>query len=177
MAEEETAQEATNEESPKKSKKPLLLILLVVIVVVLGGGGFYAWRFVLGAPTNVNELRKSISGKNTKKPQEPKEKKVTMGPIQALEPFIVNLSGDQGERYLKVAMNIELSNEDVVEEVTKRIPQLRDSIIILLSSKKFNEISQFEGKKELKRALLTRINSFLVKGKAKSVYFTEFVVQ
>jgi flagellar basal body-associated protein FliL len=38
-------------------------------------------------------------------------------------------------------------------------------------------VRSIEGKNFLREEMLLRINSLLVTGKAKSVYFTEFVVQ
>ena len=113
---------------------------------------------------------KSKSKKDSKKKNE-------VGPIHAFETFIVNLSSEEGERYLKLTVNIEVDNPKVLQEVTKRVPQLRDAIIILLSSKSLKDLDYTDGKAKLKREILARINSFLSSGKAKRVYFTEFVVQ
>ena len=58
-----------------------------------------------------------------------------------------------------------------------RLPQIRDLIISLLGAKSFDEVRSIEGKNFLREEMLLRINSLLVTGKAKSIYFTEFVVQ
>jgi flagellar protein FliL len=61
--------------------------------------------------------------------------------------------------------------------VDKHQIQLRDSIILLLSSQGFEEISTVEGKLGLKQELLSRVNQILGQGAVSRIYFTEFVVQ
>jgi flagellar FliL protein len=171
-------QEEIQEETPKKSKGKLWLIIGVGAVLVLGGGGFLAWKFFLAPPKESTLLRKKIGVQHsTAVRNETEDKKGTMGPVQPLETFIVNLNSSDGQHYLKATMSLELNDEATVKEVTERNAQLRDAIIILLSSKTVEEVTKLEGKEMLKREVVSRVNSFLTQGKAKRVYFTEFVVQ
>jgi len=166
------------EEAPKKSKSKLLLVILVAGVFILGGGGFFAWMFFLAAPDKANLLKKKIGTPSSSVARKDgDEKKSTLGPIQPLETFIVNLSSADGQRYLKATMSVELSDDAAVKEAATRAAQLRDAIIILLSSKTVDEITKLEGKEMLKREIVARVNGFLTEGKARRVYFTEFVVQ
>ncbi|RMF87161.1 MAG: flagellar basal body protein FliL [Nitrospirae bacterium] len=100
-----------------------------------------------------------------------------IGTLFELDPMIVNLEQSKGKRYLKVKMSLELNKESVQEEVKARLPQLRDAILLMLSSKSFKEVSTVEGKLALRDALLTRINGLLTTGFVKRIYFEEFVVQ
>ena len=93
-----------------------------------------------------------------------------------LDPFIVNLFDERGVRYLKVRLDIELWDA-TEEEIQKKTPKIRDSLIVLLSSKKYEEIGSLEGKARLREEILFRLNRILGEGKAKEVYFTDFVVQ
>ena len=175
MPDQQTTEESSEKKPPKKGKKKLLIILLVLIML-LGGGGFAAWKMSLGPFAKLNELKKKVteSGKEKKKK---KKKKDSMGPVFAFETFIVNLASSEGERYLKITVNAELEDKKVEQEITQRVPQLRDAIIILLSSKTFDDIIHTDGKENLKREILARVNSFLSSGEAKRIYFTELVVQ
>jgi flagellar FliL protein len=98
------------------------------------------------------------------------------GFMYKLDPFIVNLFDDRGVRYLKVRLDIELWDL-TEEEMTKKNPKIRDSLIVLLSSKNYEEIGSLEGKARLREEILFRLNRILGEGKAKEVYFTDFVVQ
>ncbi|GIX47060.1 MAG: hypothetical protein KatS3mg131_1271 [Candidatus Tectimicrobiota bacterium] len=93
------------------------------------------------------------------------------------DPFIVNLSGDQGRRYLRVILQVEVPNDEAKNAVTSHMPQLRDRLIFLLSSKKFSDIHSIDGKYQLREEILRHLNEALGKEIVKKVYFTEFIVQ
>ena len=57
------------------------------------------------------------------------------------------------------------------------MPQIRDAILLLVGNKTFEELQDLQGKKQLKAELLSKINAILQSGQAKSIYFTDFVVQ
>lgn len=96
--------------------------------------------------------------------------------MHSLEPFIVNLFDERGVRYLKVRLDVEVW-DSTKEEMEKKNPKIRDSLIVLLSSKKYEEIGSLEGKARLREEILFRLNRILGEGKAREVYFTDFVVQ
>ena len=100
-----------------------------------------------------------------------------LGKVVPLEPFVVNITDRDRDRFLKLKTEIELSSADVATELNQRLPQIRDLIISLLGAKSFDEVRTIEGKNFLREEMLLRINSLLVTGKAKAIYFTEFVVQ
>ena len=97
--------------------------------------------------------------------------------LYALEPLVVNVTGDGYNRFLKLRVELEASEVDLKQEIEARLPQLRDAMIVLLSSKQLSDITDFEGKALLKEDILERVNDLLETGEIKSVLFTEFVVQ
>jgi flagellar FliL protein len=165
MAPEETV--ATTEAPPPKSKKMLFIGLAVGFLVLAGINGVLVWKVL------------SNDSADAKMP-EPKEvvtvEKEESGLMYQLDPFIVNLFDERGVRYLKVRLDIELW-DITEEEMAKKDPKVRDSLIVLLSSKKYEEIGSLEGKARLREEILFRLNRILGEGKAKEVYFTDFVVQ
>ena len=92
-----------------------------------------------------------------------------------LDYFLVNLAEDQGQKLFKVQMEFDVDNIEVQEEINKRMPQVRDIIIILLSSKTYNQISTPKGKERLKEEIRDTVNSLLTKGKINKVLFTQFI--
>ncbi|MBI5746093.1 MAG: flagellar basal body-associated FliL family protein, partial [Nitrospirae bacterium] len=99
------------------------------------------------------------------------------GFIYALDPFIVNLSDAPEIRYLKITIKLELENEELSKELEGHIAQVRDALLILLSSKDYEGIRSTEGKFRLREEIVERSNIIIKKGKVKTAYFTEFVVQ
>ena len=97
--------------------------------------------------------------------------------MKKMESFIVNLTDAQGTRYLKVVMQMEMSNELLGPEIDRKTPQIRDEIIMLLSSKSFDDVSSMAGKRALKRGILNSVNKYLTSGRVLRIYFSDFVVQ
>ncbi len=75
---------------------------------------------------------------------------------------------------MKINMSLEVGNDEVQAEIEKRKPQIRDIILILLSSKTYDQVSNREGKDILRDEIRNTVNSFLTKGQVKRVLFTEF---
>jgi len=171
MAEEKDAKEEA------QPKKPFLkFIILGVIALVLGAGGSAGWNFFIKGKKE--EIKKEEIKKNANKPY-PKKKKEKPGIAYPLDSFIVNLldKAGAGKRYLKIKIVLEVGDEEGQRTVDSHIPQLKDTILLLLSSQSFSDINTMEGKIELKQILLSRINQVLGEGIVHRLYFTEFVVQ
>jgi len=176
MVEEDKELESdATEAEPKGSAKrfPKKWIIIGAVVLVLGAGGYAAWNFLLaerspGEPnTQTAETEQSTA----------QAKDERFGIICELEPFIVNLLDKEGRRYLKTTIEFEVENEDIKKELSRRTPQLRDAILMLLTSKSFEDISKPEGKLRLKTEIIIRINQILPRTGIRTLYFTEFVVQ
>ena len=171
MAEEEKVDsEEQQEKEPKEEKKGFSkkrLIMIAVAVVLLGGSGFAGWKFFLTDGDGAMEADASLNQ------EEIQVEKFTY----EMKPFIVNLLGNQGKRYLKAKIDLELGSEELKQELDDRQSQLRDAILLLLASKSFSDISNPEGKVVLRQEMITTINDILKKGQVDTLYFTEFVVQ
>lgn len=156
------------------SKKMLIIILgvFLLFMAVMGGGFFILWSKMSAAVAQVQN-----GGTSQVEEEPPPEEEVTMGPIYKLDTMIVNLADKGGKRYLRTTMEMELSNPEMVEEIEKRMPQLRDSILMILPTKTYDSISTTEGKIALRDEILTKLNSFLKTGTINTIYFSEFVVQ
>ena len=110
--------------------------------------------------------------------EEPKPaKKVKKDLMFHLDPFIVNLAKSGGNRFLKVTISLEMSGPKVRLELKKNIQKITDSILLLLSTKVFEDVYSVQGKFKLKDEVTTRVNRFLVVGHIKDAYFTEFIIQ
>jgi len=95
----------------------------------------------------------------------------------ALDDFIVNLFHPSEDRFLRIKIELGLEGQDTQKEIEKKLPKIRDSLLMLLSSKSVEEISTLQGKLILKNEIINRINSILNTGHVSEVYFTEFIIQ
>jgi flagellar protein FliL len=160
---------------PKKSSMKWIIVGVVVLLLV-GGGGAFAW-FKFLAPHKVeakSDEQKVAEVKTSEGKTEAGTAKI--GPIFDLDPFIVNLA-DTEPRFLKVTIKLELDGPLLKAEVGERMPQVRDAVLLLLSSKEAQMLKPTAGKLQLRDEILLRINALLANGQAKNAYFTEFVVQ
>ena len=148
----------------------LLISVLMVLMLGLGGGLFMMWNKLsdLNAQTvAIASARAGVQGGAEN----------LVGPIFPLETFIVNLADSGGNRYLRVTMDLELANPEMEAEITQRLPQVRDSILMILPTKRFEDISTIQGKTALRDQILETINGYLAQGKITNIFFKEFVVQ
>lgn len=97
--------------------------------------------------------------------------------IVGLEPFIANLADDGGRRYLKATFQVDFGGHSVPGSLNERLPQVRDLLLTLFTSKTFDDIRTPEGKQQLREEIIARINQVLDRDLVKAVYFTEFIVQ
>ena len=152
------------EEKPVKKNGILLKwiiiggVLLSIVAAAVGRGLYY--------------FRSAATVK--KKPDLPPP---IIGTLWPMEPFIVNLRDNNGERYLKVVLQLEVSQPAVVSELELLKPKLRDSTLDLLGAKSYQELQDLSGKQKLRDDIMIRLNSFLTSGKIVRIYFTEFVIQ
>lgn len=149
----------------KKSSKITLIIIIVIVFLLLAGGGAAAY-FLFFKDKSVSGAKKSAGSD--------KPLVIVMFPM---DPFIVNLIDNEGERYLKIVLQLELSDQNMREEVKLLNPKIRDTILDLLSSKTYKEMMDPIGKQRLRDEISMRINVNATKGKVLKVYFTEFIIQ
>ena len=103
-----------------------------------------------------------------------------------LETFVVNLPDPEHHAYLRVGVELGLTKEEGKKgEKSEKaepagagpIPEVRDTIINVLSQSKPDELLTSEGKAKLKEDLVKQLKEKLPELGVKEVYFTEFLMQ
>ncbi|MBI5237483.1 MAG: flagellar basal body-associated FliL family protein [Deltaproteobacteria bacterium] len=177
MAEAEAVKGAKKEEAagapPLAKKGKGLLIAIIGAAVIAAGAGGFALMKMRSSPAKEGRVAEEA-------PAEGRSKEKGLGDqsqVFKLDPFIVNLQDNSGTRYLKITLNLELVPATQSTELEANVTKIRDSLIVLLSSKNYADIGTVEGKYQLRDEIVARVNQFLSKGKVKTAYFTDFVVQ
>ena len=167
------AREKENPENPRPKKVRKLLILAggLVVLLICGMG---AIAFLL--PQLLPEALDVFGFKGQSK-EAKKATKDMKGHLYAMDSFVINLANPDLPKYLKVKIEMESQESKPNEEFDKRKPQIRDSILLILTGKTSKEVSDSEGKAKLKEEILLKVNQLLQGVKIRAVYFTEFVVQ
>lgn len=167
-------QKALAPETPKKPLKSLKILLIagagLLVLLVLGGGivFFLFSSFSSGDSPFMEKVKGMVSGGK-------KTGDTASVAVHKMEPFLVNLADPGQLRYLKVTLYVETHQKG--EEFEKRLPQSRDSVLTVLSSKNSRDLMTSEGKNALREEIKEKINHLLTETKVKNIYFTEFVIQ
>ena len=169
MAEENKEQEQEQEEGKGGKKK---LILIAVIALLLIGGGGAAYKFLV-----LDKKAEEEKQPNTEQIEKEVKNIENLGIMFEVGTFVVNLADKDADRYLKVTVVLEIENEQVKQEVEKRLPQIKDAITTLLFTKTSKELKTIDGIEKLKEEIIKRVNALLPLGGVKNVYFTDFVIQ
>jgi flagellar FliL protein len=146
----------------------LLVTVLLVLTIGLTAGFFMMWNKLSALNTVGNTAVAAQNGQ---------AQTATLGPLFPLDTFIVNLADAGRSRYLRVTMDLELALSADAAQLTKKLPQVRDSILMILPSKQFDDIASMEGKIALRDEIIAKLNSLFARNIVTNIFFTEFVVQ
>lgn len=191
--EEKPAEEvALDGEAPKKSKKKLFIMIgiLVVLLAALGAGGWFGYKWWMArkaaaaGDAAVTEQKADEAGKKDEKGGhgEKKDEKGAPageggGELVSIPPLLVNLAEPQGRRYLKLALDVEVRDKLAADELNKSMAKVKDSLLLLLSSKTYEDLGSLENKILLKKEIVERLTLVLGEQKVLRVYITEIVIQ
>ena len=144
-------------------KMLVLFIILPAIIVSIIAATFVVWNKI------------SLEEPGTEEVAEENIEKIIS--IYSLDTFIVNLADKGGRRFLRLTIDLELKDESLAGEIDKRLSQIRDSILMIIPTKRFEDINSVEGKIALSDEIMTKLNSFLKDGSITNIYFVDFVIQ
>jgi flagellar FliL protein len=96
--------------------------------------------------------------------------------------FVVNFGEEGNSRYLQVTVQVMSRSPEVIEAVKTNEPAIRNDLVLLFSSQKYDVLLSPEGKEALRQTTLETIRQTVAKEGTKpeaveGVYFTSFVIQ
>lgn len=146
MAKEDKEKDKKAVEAKPKPKKKLVLVGVTALVLLLGGGAG-AW-YVL---------------KDKRSPEEKKaaEAESLQAIFTPLDPFTVNLQREEGDQVLQVGLSLKYYNKDLDDKIKNAMPEIRSSLLLLLSSKRASELVSVAGKKKLANEIIVSTNTIL----------------
>ena len=175
----------------KKSGKGKMIMLIVgaILLVAIAVG---ATLFLVGGNGSEEEAEEA----------ETEQPKIEAKKAYYLEfpHFVVNFEDTSIVNYMQIEMQVMAREQNVLDIVSEHMPVIRNNILLLLSTQKYEEISTFAGKEKLRGEILASIQSVVdeetaAKGKSKdkdaekdgdkkkgkpvieAVYFTSFIMQ
>lgn len=110
--------------------------------------------------------------------QDPAKAVAEPGTIVGLEEIIVTLASDPRKpRYLRINVSLEIRDGSSAKRAVARIPQLRDIVIMILSSKSADDLASPEGKSALREEIFRDVAAQLPARALMNVFFSDLVVQ
>ncbi|MBI5420123.1 MAG: flagellar basal body-associated FliL family protein, partial [Deltaproteobacteria bacterium] len=166
-------------DAPRPNRKKIFIIggIGAAAVAAVGIGLFFFLNSGKGGATKEAAAHNAPAKEGAHGKERGKEGKGGSPLFFPLEPFILNLADIDSNRYLKISVTLELSEPRATQEAEGRIPQIRDAMILLMSSLTYGDIHSIEGKITLQSEIQNRLNKILETGTVKRVYFTDLVVQ
>jgi flagellar FliL protein len=190
MAEEKTENKEVAASPPSGGGSKLALLLSVVnLLLVLGIGAVVFMQFQkdkhVETVADINPQDNSHQEPAEGAKAEGGEKKDSAAAVPkstsqviTFEQFTVNLSTSAGTppRFARVVIAVEVASTETATELNQKTPQVRNAILDLFNSKRPSDLQTGEGRNFLKEEIRNALNSFLVTGKVRGVFFSNFVV-
>ena len=145
-------------EAPKKGNKKLVIIIAaVVLLLVVGGGGAFFMMKKKAAEAEAAAAADEEGGgaehakpaKEAKKPEQKKGEHEGPPAFVPLEPFVVNLTDRDSERFAQVGISLQVDDHKLAEEMKAYMPAIRNAVLLILSHKSSEELLSAEGKQKL----------------------------
>ena len=153
------------------NKKAIIIIagIMLVFMALVGGGFYMMWVKIVSLMPPEEVIEEVV--------EEEEEEVVVIGEMFPLDPFVVNLADGNGKRYLRATVQLELTPEQAAATFEQRLPQIRDVVLTMLSTKTFEDIRSADGKMSLRTEIISRLNELLNNESVAHIYFTDFVIQ
>jgi flagellar FliL protein len=135
----------------KKGKKKLVILLVTVLFLLLVAGGGAVFLLKKKAAQNAD------GGDDTAQAEEHHSDKPDLKhppTFLPLDPFVVNLTDKDVDRYAQVGIVFEVQDEKFAEQMKSFMPAIRNGILLILSHKSAAELLDRAGKEELAGEIL-----------------------
>lgn len=163
--------ESVNTKPARRGFISTLLLALVIIAVAAGAGAGGYWYF-LGRHAAASQQHVIV--------EQPSVVQVKPPVYTDLKPFTVNLNDSEG-RMLYIGLSLQVSDDEAVKALNQHLPEVRNRILMMLSSQKAENLTTPQDKErlanEMRDALMAPFDTSAIAINVRQVLFTDFIVQ
>lgn len=160
--------------SPKKSKLPLIIAVVVALLAGGGGGVFLGGKLLAEKPA---PSRAASHAEDAETVDEEEAEHEPAPAAYTMDNLVLNPAGTQGTRFLMVTLALAPRNEEALEAMKTRDPELRDVVLRLLATKTVAELADVAARDSLKLQIQEVLAGALPKNTLRKVYLPQFVIQ
>ncbi len=136
-----------------------------------------------GAPATAEEAKGEKAAEGNGKPEDKGKKEASANPASdfgrtyKFKTFNLNLANPLSNHFVRLDLSIEyLGGDEQKAEIEARLPQLEDAIVTVTSQKTREFLLGPDGKDQLRREILIRLNRYMTKP-LESVYITAILIE
>ena len=158
--------------------KILPLILIINTALMVG-----VLVFVMKKPSAHADAAEGKEEKHEKSEHGSEEKgghgkdEGAVGPTVRFDNFTVQLKSNDVERYAHMSLELELADEPAKAVVEKRTAPIRDAVLGYLTDRTAEELRGSDGLRDMKNALLKRLEEIVPGKRISNVFITDFIIQ
>lgn len=164
------APEAPADGASKKTKRSIFLKPLLAVLLVSGAAAGAWFGGLRNHPALAIEPKAANAAARKGTP--------TFLPI---EPFTVNLLDTDRERYLQLAIIIELNDSKMLDAVKQKLPIIRSQVLMQLANKRMADLLGMQAKEKLAMDIVQRtrlaVESEAADKGVERVHFSQFIIQ
>jgi flagellar protein FliL len=188
MAEEEDfAAEAAD--APRGNNKKILPLILVINTLLMAGVLVFVMKKPSGSESARRKSEASAAEHGEAKDEREKELEAdkdeggehgegeTARPSIHLDNFIVSIRAAEGDRFAHATMEVEVGSEADKKAFETRMPRIRDAILSYLSDRTEDDLRGSEGLRQLKEAIVKKLDEIVPGHRVRGLYITEFLIQ
>lgn len=183
------AEDVKQDEAPKKGgKSKLVLILVAVLMLAAGGGGGYFFSKKAASHEPAAEAKADKHGSDqadASSGDEAEEEGPVVNPIVVqLDIFTANIQPVEAEKFLQIGLALKFASKDnkggTPDFVMPYIPDVRNAILMRLSSVTAQDVATHEGREALREDIRKAVRKSLIpehRKMLKGILFTTFIMQ
>ncbi len=155
-----------------KSNK-ILLIALIALLLLVGSGG--AAFFLMSG-----DEKPAAEGESEHATEEKAEAK-EVHYLELGKEFVVNLEDNSKVNFMQVEIQVMANTTEPLTLIEQHMPVIRNKLMLILSSQKYEEVNTQEGKQKLRESIKQAIQEVLheasPEANIEAVYFTSLIMQ
>ncbi len=176
---------------PKKrlSKKLVVMLAGALLFLAAAGGGAALWlKHKAAQQAEQLEGGEDGDGPQADAPAEPRSTTPRTPPVfVALEQFTVNLADKEAERFVQIAVSLEIGDAKVGDQIKLYMPAIRNGILMILAHENSADLLSRAGKEHLAREIQAEValamgieanrHGDAAENPVRHVHFSHFIIQ